>query len=197
MVLPLLVARLPDSRLRLPRFSQGSPKVFPRFSQGSPKVARIQTRSISSQFSVVMQRPHRKIIFRTTRMAKDGNFYTLLEFQQYYGPRRGDHQYWSSSACRMEFFCQPASAGASSSSRDYLCSQPGVQEPVLQPSSPSPISLCSQPGVQEPVLQPSATRTASHRRRAQQRGHGRMPTLHEESGLHDVTVHEDIARNPK
>ena len=52
-VLPLLVARLLDSRLRFPRFSQGSPKVLPsgspslggtsagflaKVAQGSPKV---------------------------------------------------------------------------------------------------------------------------------------------------------------
>ena len=35
LVLPLLVARLLDSRLRFPRFSQGSPKVLP---SGSPSL---------------------------------------------------------------------------------------------------------------------------------------------------------------
>ena len=52
MVLPLFVARLSDSRLRLPRFSQGSPKVLP---SGSPSLGGTSAR-FSAKVAKVLPR---------------------------------------------------------------------------------------------------------------------------------------------
>ena len=118
----------------------------------------------------------------TKRQAKNGEFYSLWEFQQYYGKSRGDQEFFSSSVCIVEH--QPTSAvtqeqeASSSASANSTCSQRDVPEPVLQPAAARTASQAapsssgtlqaraaaqqrrSQNGVREPVLQPSTTPAA-------------------------------------